>query len=280
MPEGPEIRQAADEIAQILEGKVIESAALHHDTLSSAKRYIVGEKVTQIECHGKALLTHFSSGRTIYSHNQLYGIWCCVPRDQLPQTNRVLRLALHTKDNSALLYSATDISLWKTSEVRQHPFLQRLGPDVLAKDTNFETVLAQLNGPKFRNRQLATLYLDQGFIAGLGNYLRSEILLFAGVHPTSKPSELDSATLLKLAKTTLSISQRTYRTRGLTLPPKLMPKARSKNGRVYEPDRFAVFAREAMPCRVCETPIERGEMTSRRIYWCPTCQPLVTKRKG
>lgn len=273
MPEGPEIRQAADQISRVLQGQVIEAATLDHESLRNARQHIVGHKVELVDCHGKALLTQFSSGKTIYSHNQLYGVWIIVGRGVIPDTNRALRIGLHTREHSALLYSATDISLWDTQKVHEHPFLQRLGPDVLARHTDVDAVLAQL--AKYKNRQLASLYLDQGFIAGLGNYLRSEILFFAGVHPALKPAQLDDKTLRKLARATLTISQRSYKTRGQTLPPKLMPKARKRRGRIYEADRFAVFARASKPCRVCRTKISKDSMNSRRIYWCPTCQPDV-----
>jgi endonuclease-8 len=274
MPEGPEIRQAADQIAAVLEGQVIEAATLEHESLRHAARHIVGHKVEQVDCHGKALLTRFSSGKTIYSHNQLYGVWMVMERDVIPVTNRALRIGLHTKTHSALLFSATDISLWDTAEVHQHPFLKKLGPDVLAASTDVDALLGQLSN--FKNRSLAALYLDQGFIAGLGNYLRSEILFFAGVHPSQKPAQMDEKSLCKLARVTLEISRRSYQTRGQTLPPKLMPKARKRGGRVYEGDRFAVFARAGKACRICKTKVVKAAMNSRRIYWCPSCQPPVT----
>ena len=87
MPEGPEIKRAADAIALVLEGRLIESADLHHDGLKGARTHIVGERVAAIECQGKALLTHFSSGKTLYSHNQLYGLWRIVPRGASVTTN-------------------------------------------------------------------------------------------------------------------------------------------------------------------------------------------------
>ena len=133
MPEGPEIRRAADAIAKVLEGRVIESAELCHPALKDMQKHIVGHSVEGLETRGKALLTHFSSGKTVYSHNQLYGVWKVRKKGKMPRTNRALRVGLHTKEHSALLYSATDISLWDTVNVYQHPFLARLGPDLLAK---------------------------------------------------------------------------------------------------------------------------------------------------
>ena len=273
MPEGPEIKRSADAIAQVLEGHIIQSAELHHDALAGLEYAIVRQTVDRIECRGKALLTHFSSGKTMYSHNQLYGLWRVTPRGKLVATNRALRIALHTAKSSALLYSATDISFWDTSEIERHPFLQRLGPDLLAADTKTDTVLALLERADFNNRQLASLYLDQGFIAGNGNYLRSEILFFAGVNPRLKPRELTPPARKKLAENTLSISQRSYRTGGITLPASMTPKDTKSGRRYYERDRFAVFARDGKPCRICRTPIKKAVVTSRRIYWCPKCQP-------
>ena len=273
MPEGPEIKRAADAIALVLEGRMIESADLHHDALKGSHRHIVGQSVNSIESRGKALLTHFSSGKTLYSHNQLYGLWRVAPRGSSIKTNRMLRIGLHAKEHSAMLYSATDISLWDTEGLDQHPFLQRLGPDLFAASTRKGTVFERLQNPGFKNRRLASLYLDQGFIAGIGNYLRSEILFFAGIHPLKKPCELSAQAKEKLARNTLNISQRSYQTGGITLPPRLIQKSTKQGGRNYERDRFAVFARSNKPCRICGVLVQKTILASRRIYWCPMCQP-------
>ncbi len=275
MPEGPEIRLAADKLEQALRHHAIEAFDLSHPSISDAAHAFQDHEVSAIECRGKALLTHLSSGYTLYSHNQLYGVWHVTPRGKPVRTNRNLRLAIHTREHSAWLYSATDISLWKTKDIEQHPFLQRLGPDVLAPSTDADLIYAILRGKTCSNRQLASLYLDQGFVAGLGNYLRSEILFFSGVNPSDKPRHLDDAQASLLANNTIKISQRSYRTSGVTLPKKYRPAIRKKSGRAYEQNRFAVFARAGKPCHFCKTPVEKSVATSRRIYWCPTCQPRL-----
>ncbi len=48
------------------------------------------------------------------------------------------------------------------------------------------------------------MYLDQGFLAGLGNYLRSEILFVAGINPAQKARDLSKGQIGKLARTTLA----------------------------------------------------------------------------
>jgi endonuclease-8 len=61
--------------------------------------------------------------------------------------------------------------------------------------------------------------LDQSFIAGLGNYLRSEILFAAGLHPDLRPLDLSRKQVGDLARHTLQLSLRSYQTGGIINKP-------------------------------------------------------------
>jgi endonuclease-8 len=272
MPEGPEIRRAADKIESVLKNKTIERVEFGLTPLKKYAKPLTGSKVLSLETRGKALLTHFDSGTTIYSHNQLYGVWRVVKRDKLPNTNRQLRLALHTDRHSALLYSASDISVWDTEHIDQHPFLQRIGPDILSPHLTWREIAERLQSKAFSGRALNSVYLDQAFLAGLGNYLRSEILFVAGIHPSQKARELSKGQIGKLARATLEISQRSYALQGVTIPERRY-KALKKKGLSYGKARFYVFSRAGKPCLQCDTTIARSTANTRRIYICPTCQP-------
>ncbi len=272
MPEGPEIRRAADAIADVLEGRTIDTVRFGLPRLRHQARKLRGQRVTSIETRGKALLTHFEHGWSIYSHNQLYGVWKVSPRGKLPKTNRSLRLALHTESHSALLYSASDISVWPTEEIEEHPFLRRIGPDILSPDLGWGDIADRLADERFRRRSLAALYLDQAFIAGIGNYLRAEILFDAGLHPDLKPEQLTRGERGRLARSTLAISQRSYATGGITNKPRLAA-ALKRQGLPREKSRFSAFGRAGLPCYRCQGEIQRIESNSRRLYYCPTCQP-------
>ena len=272
MPEGPEIRRAADKIEAVLKDNTIQKVEFGLTPLKKYAKPLTGTKVLSLETRGKALLTHFDSGTTIYSHNQLYGVWRIVKRDKLPKTNRQLRLALHTDHHSALLYSASDISVWKTEKIEEHPFLRRIGPDILNPKLTWQEVAERLRSKAFSGRALNSVYLDQAFLAGLGNYLRSEILFIARIHPTRKARELSKGEIGKLARTTLDISQRSYASQGVTLPDRQY-KTLKKKGVSFGKARFFVFSRANQPCRVCKTKIQRSTANSRRIYTCATCQP-------
>ncbi len=271
MPEGPEIRRAADQLAKALQGKPVEHIEVGLPHLRQYVSTLIGCTVTELETRGKALLTHFDCGLSVYSHNQLYGKWVVAKRDKLLPTNRSLRLALHTEQHSVVLYSASDISVLDPIGIQEHKFLRNIGPDILSKSLTEEMIVERLNLPAFKNRSLAVLYLDQKFLAGLGNYLRSEILFTAGLHPDKKPSQLLEQQKRRLAQVTLTITQRSYKTGGYTIEPDLLNNISRVPGD-YEGVRFMAFDRENEPCRICCTPIERVTRASRRLYLCPNCQ--------
>jgi endonuclease-8 len=277
MPEGPEIRRAADRIAAVIEGQRLAEVRFGLARLRRFEDELSGSRVLAVETRGKALLIAFDLGLTLYAHNQLYGVWYVRPRGQLPSTARSLRAALHTQTHSALLYSASDIAMLDADGLLRHPYLSRLGPDLLDPNLPWRDLSRRLNDPAFRNRTLGALYLDQSFLAGLGNYLRSETLFAVGLHPKQRPRDLDQKTRNRLARATLKIGWRAYRSGGVTNPEARVAalKAAGEGRRGY---RFAVFARDGRSCRVCGATIERLEIGGRRLYRCPDCQPDVTGR--
>lgn len=262
MPEGPEIRRAADSLEVAIKGKPLTDVWFAFPQLKPFEAQLVGQTVTHIETRGKALLTHFSHNLTLYSHNQLYGVWRVVNTGESLQTTRVLRVKLQTADKIILLYSASDIEMLTPEQLLTHPFLQRVGPDVLDMRLTAQDVKARLLSPAFRNRQFSGLLLDQAFLAGLGNYLRVEILWAVGLAAQHKASQLNDAQLDALSHALLDIPRLSYNTRGMVDDNK-------HHGALF---RFKVFHRDGKPCERCGGVIEKTTLSSRPFYWCPGCQ--------
>ncbi len=166
MPEGPEIRRAADSLEAAIKGKPLTDVWFAFPQLKPFESQLLGQTVTHIETRGKALLTHFSHNLTLYSHNQLYGVWRVVNADEQPQTTRVLRVRLQTADKAILLYSASDIEMLTPEQLLVHPFLLRVGPDVLDMRLTAGDVKARLLSPKFRNRQFSVFFSTRPFWPG------------------------------------------------------------------------------------------------------------------
>jgi len=262
---------AADKIARVLVDRPVIEVEFGLESLRRFEKQLTGRRVTAVDTRGKAMLTRFDNGLTLYSHNQLYGKWFTTRRPRVPDTRRQLRVGLHTQSHSALLYSASDIEVLTEQGLIRHPFLARLGPDILDPELTTDAVLERLVSRAFRDRALASLYLDQGFLAGIGNYLRSEILWAARANPKMRPSQLSAAALRSIAKQTLVISRRSYRTRGVTAPAR-QARARKASGQDYEKYRFQVFGRDGLACYECGGTIERCSMGSRNLFVCPGCQ--------
>jgi endonuclease-8 len=272
MPEGPEVAREADRIRAALGGERIENVRFAFPALQRRAGRFSNARVESVRARGKAMLIEFDNELTIYSHNQLYGRWYVRKAGSLPPTNRQLRLVVEGPSKWALLYSASEIDVLDAKGVANHPYLAKLGPDALDSELDAESLRARLAAKPFARRQLGALLLDQGFVAGIGNYLRSEICFEARVHPTWRPTDLDSDRRRRLARAILRVSRRAYRSRGVTLPAE-RAKALREQGVSWRRARHWVFVRSGLPCRVCRTRIERFDLSSRRIYLCSGCQP-------
>jgi endonuclease-8 len=275
MPEGPEIRLAADEVAHALVSRRTTAVEFAFAQLRRFESRLQGRRVIDVATRGKAILTHFDNGLVIYSHNQLYGRWFVDKRGRYPDTNRQLRLAIHNDRYSAYLFSASAIEVLPATELDRHPFLARLGPDLLSEGPDIDTIVERLASPRFRERQLAGLLLDQGFVAGLGNYLRAEILTRAGLHPALKPSQCDKRQLRRLARHIIGLTRRAYRTRGIINPPGLVARLKREGLVEREQHRFNSYGRAGLGCHFCGATIEYSNAGGRKMYYCPGCQPAA-----
>lgn len=278
MPEGPEIRRMVDQIAAAVADRKARQVLFAFDRLKPFECALAGRRVTSVAARGKAVLVHFAAGADddpwcVYSHNQLYGKWLIGDIERAPDTRRQLRFAVITDRRAARLYSASDIRVLRPDALDDVPYLARLGPDPLNDDAvDEQRIHALLADPRFARRGLGGLLLDQHFIAGIGNYLRSEILFDAGLAPQQRPADLADDARRRLAAAVLRLIHRAYRTRGITNPPERA--ARLKQAGVsFARRRHMVFGRAGAACYACGAAIIRTTAASRRLYYCPSCQP-------
>lgn len=271
MPEGPETRRAADRIASVIEGRAVDEVFFAFPELKPWEDRLRGQRVRRVQPRGKALLIRFEQGVTMYSHNQLYGRWFIRDRGVTPATRRQLRAAIHTDTSSALLYSASDIAVMLDEDLSRHPYLSRLGLDLLDPDVRPSRVRDRLRDARFARRSLGALLLDQSFLSGVGNYLRSEILHYAGISPSRRPRDLDATEQMRFARAALTITERAYRTRGVTIEPARARRSQAA-GKPRRSYRHYVFGRAGEACPRCGDIVVRRDVAGRRLYRCPTCQ--------
>ncbi len=269
MPEGPEIHGQALRLKSFLQGQRPQIVG-HYPPVVDGLKALEGQLLQQVQARGKAFLLTFESGVTLYAHMQLYGRWLISKSTEPPKSNRTLRLSLSTPKQTAWLYSATDIELLSPQQVEAHPYLRKLGPDLLDPQVNGIELLQRLQDPRFQRRQLATLLLDQGFWAGPGNYLRSEILFCAGLSPQTRPCDLSLGQAQRLVQVAQGLAIRSLHTKGITNHPDIVAQQKQAKvpRRLY---RHWVFGRQGQKCWICQTPIGKEEWGGRRLYRCYGC---------
>ncbi|MEC7544640.1 MAG: endonuclease VIII [Candidatus Thermoplasmatota archaeon] len=273
MPEGPEIRRAADRISKKIVGKEIHSLTLIYPPIVEFQEILQQSQIESITTRGKAMLIRFDCDLSMYSHNQLYGRWTVNRRSTEMKWNRSLRVEFLTDNFAVRLWSATDIEIIPTSKEEDHPFISKLGPDILDDSCTPSLIFDRLKSKKFCNTNASSLMLDQSFLAGIGNYLRSEILHQSGVHPNAKPRLISDKKLQQWAETTKNLSKLSYDTGGFTVSEKvaLAGKQRGEPKRAY---RHSAFCRNGLLCHYCDAEIVRIRVANRRLDFCPKCQCL------
>jgi endonuclease VIII len=270
MPEGPEVWREAAAIARVVEDEPIVRIEFVWPAVAQHAKSVARARIDRVRPRGKAMTLAFSTGFSLVTHNQLYGEW--IVRKTAPPTHRkALRVLIETARGVAMLYSATDIHWLPTPHVDAHPYIAKLGPDALDTTTTVASVRARLVDNRFRQRSLAALLLDQGFVAGLGNYLRSDILFFARVQATLKPAQCTDDELDALAHAIVEMPRQSFRTRGITNDHAFALDLK-REGWSFGRYRHWVFDREGEACHVCATTISRVAVGGRNVFHCYTCQ--------
>ena len=150
MPEGPETRRMADGIARSLVNKNIIEFKFNHDSLTPIQD-LDFISIIKVFSRGKAIVIRLDNGLSIISHNQLYGKWTFnFPQTRI-KTNRQLRIEFSTKSKVVRLWSATDIKILRTKDELDHPYIKKLGPDILDAKTDENIILSQLKSKKVFN---------------------------------------------------------------------------------------------------------------------------------
>jgi formamidopyrimidine-DNA glycosylase len=153
--------------------------------------------------------------------------------------------------------------------------------------------LEKLLTPVHSQRTIGAALLDQQILAGIGNYLRAEILFDCRLDPWRKIADLTADELERLIHSIPLMAQRAYTTGGFTVSDEARTRLQNDSSLVYTPGseygtRHYVFRRTNLPCLVCGSTIrqlrqvtkadEEGEKT-RIIYFCPTCQETNVELK-
>src|SRR5688572_6085249 len=302
MPEGPEVRKYADALDEVLSGRVIVSLeARTRDArkwLEENERHIIGRRVERVISHGKHLIGYITGNFFFHSHLMMWGRWQTFTlarrsskskTPELPEKDRRERARIVVEGGAAVLLSAPIFNAGQGDPYDQVEILATLGPDALPYSGRFKQREFQrrLFLPQHQEETIGAALLNQQIVAGLGNYLRAEILFTCKLNPWLTVCELTKRNLSCLMRSIPQLARDAY-VRGATATEPDRVRMASDAALVYQPGReygtrHMVFRRTNLPCLRCgetirqlrqrttQTDNEEEERT-RIVYFCAQCQ--------
>lgn len=267
MPEGDTVAKVADALHRALAGRVITKSELRVPAHATAS--LAGQTVSEVVSRGKHLLLRTDAGFTLHSHLKMEGAWRLLPAGRRPREHEdKIRIAIDTAEWSAIGTELARVELLRTSDEAR--VIGHLGPDLLGADWDPDEALRRLRARP--ERPLGEALLDQTVMAGLGNVYKSEICFLRGVEPATAVRDVpDLDGVVALARRLL-LANRETGNQVTTGDP--------RRGR-----RHWVYGRGGEACRRCTTRVQRriesgADPTAERVtYWCPSCQPGVSRRE-
>ena len=269
MPEGDTIYRAAAKLRPVMVSREIRSAAV-------SRRYTSGPdalelprlcgQVGRVESRGKHLLIHLASGWAIHSHLGMTGAWHVYAREQRwKKPKRRAALTLEFGGHTVVCFSPKTLELLSPARLRQHPHLNRLGPDLLSEDWDEESAMGRLR--VHDQTPLGEAIMNQTLICGIGNVYKSEVLFLQQLDPLAPVRCLSDQELRESLRTARKLMRR-----NLGSGPRRTRFAGDSH-------RVWVYDRHGEPCFRCGELIQvtrQGDL-GRTTYFCPDCQRVMRR---
>ena len=304
MPEGPEVRKYADALDRVLTGRVVLSLEARtkdaRKWLEHNEQQLIGRRVERVVSHGKHLIGYIAGDFFFHSHLMMWGRWQAFTAPLagrksktplLPEKDRRERARIVVEGGAAILLSAPIFNVGHGDPYEKIEILATLGPDALPYRGRFDRREFQrrLFLPQHEEETIGAALLNQQIVAGLGNYLRAEILFACKLNPWLKVRELTKRNVSCLTRSIPQLAGDAYN-RGATAPDFDRERMASDPALVYQPGReygtrHLVFRRTNLPCLRCgETirqlrqkttrSVDEEEDRTRIVYFCAKCQDV------
>jgi formamidopyrimidine-DNA glycosylase len=231
MPELPEVETVCRVMRRALVGKRIARVDVVPDKLvfsghtsRAIERALEGRVVEAVGRHGKLFwIALCGDGPTVYGHLGMSG-WVRevgregthlhghgdAPFDDAAGRPRFLRLRLETEGGRAIAF--TDARrlgrVWLGDTPDRERRVARLGPDAfeaLPPSAELGAILGR------RKRPIKAVLLDQGVLAGIGNWIADEVLYQAGIAPKRSAASLSQAEVSALRRAIQRVLARAVR---------------------------------------------------------------------
>ncbi len=270
MPEIAEVETIRLQLDQLIVNKEISDfvsthprSTRRHVDAQEIRNALIGTKVRTTSRHGKYLTLNFDehdlnihlrmSGRLLARDLKEYD------SSQNPKHTHVI---IKTLDHVILFVDPRTFGeLWLDDMSHLNK-----GIDALAGTEKLLDAFMNLN----TNRMLKAVFLDQNFIAGIGNIYADEICANAKVLPIRRVNELTKDELDRLAVSTTKVIKEAVENRGSSLRDESFSDLFGELGQYQK--LHLVHDRFDQQCFECGASIVKVKVAGRSTYFCPKCQ--------
>ena len=185
--------------------------------------------------------------------------------------DRSTRVQIDFVDGSRLFFNDQRkfgwVKLLPTDEVKNLPFMQKVGPEPLDPQTRAEDFIQRIRHRQ--NSMIKLAFLDQAVIAGVGNIYADEALWAAQIHPQTRVKNISDQQLNTLFNELRQILQLSIDQGGSTDRNYVDAEGRKGNYLAFA----NVFRREGQAChRHPDQAIIKLKVGGRGTHICPVCQ--------
>ena len=291
MPELPEVETVRRGLAELLPGRVVARAMVFDspksfpNAPSDVEQFLYGARVTAVRRRAKVLMIDLDTRYSLVVHLKMTGQLIFRgaqsfagghPNDSLigELPDRSTRVQIEFSDGSRLFFNDQRkfgwVKLLPTDEVKNLPFMQKVGPEPLDPQTRTEDFIQRIR--RRQNSMIKPAFLDQAVIAGVGNIYADEALWAARIHPQTRVKNVSDQQLNILFNELRQILQLSIDQGGSTDRNYVDAEGRKGNYLTFA----RVFRREGQAChRHSDQEIIKLKIGGRGTHVCPVCQVEV-----
>lgn len=154
-------------------------------------------------------------------------------------------------------FATIDLNSW-------HASIASLGPDLWSITAHW---LPSERARSSRRAVKATI-LDQGVLAGIGNYLADESLYRARISPFTETRLINKGEWKRIISAAQDLSREVLREGGVSLRDYRNLSGEDGQGMSL----LLVYGRAGSPCPRCGALLQKDRVQGRGTTWCPSCQ--------
>jgi len=267
MPEGPECRRIALQLAkrvsgrQLVDVKILSGRYEKHDPPTGLSKIMEWTPIGihGAGVHGKFLFFLLDGEWSVWSTLGMSGSWT-------NELNQHSRIELVLNDGSVFFTDSRNFGTLKFVRGKQLLIdkLESLGPDLLAEPLDDFKFAERIYGRK--SKTIAQALMDQAVVSGIGNYVKAEALYNAKISPHRLCTDLSPLEMSVLNTAIRGVLVESFESGGATIKTYA-----DMNGKIGEfSQRFAVYGQKNDPegNSVIKEKTKDGRMT----HWSPAVQ--------